>query len=118
METNTNTSPRSVDDNSLIIDDSLILDEETNLSFRDFKYAAGVAFNFIKNKYNKQRISCSDALLELFNYNKEEDNDDIHLTSLYCLTLLMLVNKKNVLENEHYLKIVDYVKTKYVEKLN
>ncbi len=103
-------SPRSIS--------SQIYDEiETHDTFSDnFKQAAGVAFDFIKNKYNKTSVTAGDALLELFNYQKT-DNDDTHLTALFCLSLLMMKNKKNNFDEEHYNLIIRKIVEDFENKL-
>ena len=106
-------SPRSVGDQ----DSAFVTDIGMNVD--QFKQAANVAFNFIKNKYNKNSINAGDALLELYNYeNTSEDDDNVHLTCMYCLAVLMLHSKKASMDSETYDKILDYTKQKYIEKLD
>ena len=111
--TSETSSPRSVQDHELSFP------SEIGITIDQFKEAANIAFTFIKNKHNKTSINAGDALLELYNYESaSNDDNNVHLTCLYCLAVLMLHSKKSSMDSETYDKILEYTKQKYIENLN
>ena len=110
-------SPTSVS----IININEIENDEFNTNFRE---AARHALEFLKNKYSKDSITPGDCLFELFNY--ENNGDNPHLTSLFCLSILMIHHTKNNLDNEDishnssestYQKLLRYTIGLYESKL-
>ena len=74
------------------------------------------AFDYIKQKLNKDRINCGEMLVEFWNYN---ESDGVLFTSLFCLTLLVLIKCKdnlNEIEPNIYKKIFDYTTNMYTTK--
>ena len=109
-------SPKSV---SININE--IENDEFNTNFRE---AAGPALEFLKNKYSKESITTGDCLLEFFSY--ENNGDNTHLTSLFCLSILMIHHTKNNLDNvdisensseSTYQKLLRYTIEMYESKL-
>ena len=81
-------SPKSVSIN--------VGDIENNEFSNNFKLAAGNALEFLKTKLGKESISGGDSLEEFLTY-ENEDND--HLTELFCLAVSMLKAGKENIDN-------------------
>ena len=58
------------------------MNSPTNVSKfdNDFIISSELAFSFIKNKLNKESVTCGDTLLELFNFS--ENNTELLESSL------------------------------------
>lgn len=79
----------------------------------DFHYAADQGLTYVKNKLNKLSVNAGEIILQFYNC----DSVDIELqTKLFCITVLVLVNQKNTLNeinDEIYDKLMNYTVTKY-----
>jgi hypothetical protein len=76
------------------------------------------AFDYIKQKLNKDTINCGEMLVEFWNYN---DSDGVLFTSLFCLTLLVLIKCKdnlNEISDNVYLKLMNYSTNLYNTKID
>ena len=60
-------SPVSIDDIGNTFDQTVL--NELNFSREDFINMATIAFNLLKNKLQKPKISAEDILLAFWNYN-------------------------------------------------
>lgn len=92
------------------------MNSPTNVSKfdNDFIISSELAFSFIKNKLNKESVTCGDTLLELFNFS--ENNTEL-LESLFNLSLLMLFNTRGSIGEENYQKLLQYTIEQYQNKL-
>ena len=79
----------------------------------DFHYAADQGLTYVKNKLNKLSVNAGEIMLEFYNCVSVE----LELqTNLFCITVLVLINKKNSLNeinDEIYDKLMNYTVTKY-----
>tara|TARA_B100001093_G_C26683659_1_gene951601 strand:+ start:688 stop:1032 length:345 start_codon:yes stop_codon:yes gene_type:complete len=76
------------------------------------------AFDYIKQKLNKDRINCGEMLVEFWNYN---ESDGVLFTSLFCLTLLVLIKCKdnlNEISDNIYSKLMNYSTNLYNTKID
>ena len=78
-----------------------------------FNTNANEGLTYVKNKLNKQTINAGEIMLEFYNC----DSIDIELqTKLFCVTILVLMNRKNTLNeiNDNiYEKLMNYTVEKY-----
>ena len=84
----------------------------------DFHNAAHIGFELVKNKLQKQTIKPGEILLEFYKYSGSSVDE---LTSLFCVSILVLVNLKNYLNevnDDTYDKIRTYTISQYSEKLD
>lgn len=88
-----------------------------NIEIEEILLLARNAFSYIKNKTNKNVVTCGDALLEFYNYN---DSDEVNIYSLYCLSKIMLNKIKSDINNiadGSYDKISTYTDSMYYNKI-
>ena len=83
------------------------------LDMEQFHFAAEQGLTYVKNKLNKQTVNAGEIMLEFYNC----DSIDIELqTKLFCVTVLVLMNRKNTLNeinDEIYEKLMNYTVEKY-----
>ena len=73
---------------------------------------------YLKEQLSKSSITGSESLTYFYNY-VPSSNDNTLLKQLFCLSLCMLCNKKDVLNNISegtYNKMLTYTTNKYTEK--
>lgn len=73
---------------------------------------------YLKEQLSKSSITESESLTYFYNY-VPSSNDNTLLKQLFCLSLCMLCNKKDVLNNISegtYNKMLTYTTNKYTEK--
>lgn len=79
----------------------------------DFHSAADQGLTYVKNKLNKHSVNAGEIMLEFYNCVSVE----LELqTKLFCITVLVLINKKNNLNeinDESYDKLMNYTINKY-----
>jgi len=76
---------------------------------QDINNAAQIGFDYLKSKLQKTLLTPGDILLEFWNYNEPESTD--MLVPLFCLSLLVLMKKKdelNVINPEMHNKLLTY----------
>ena len=83
------------------------------IDINNFHSAADQGLTYVKNKLNKNSVNAGEIMLQFYNC----DSVDIELqTKLFCITVLVLVNQKNTLNeinDEIYDKLMNYTVTKY-----
>ena len=83
------------------------------IDINGFHYAADQGLTYVKNKLNKHSVNSGEIMLEFYNCVSVE----VELqTKLFCITVLVLINKKNSLNeinDEIYDKLMNYTVTKY-----
>lgn len=82
-----------------------------------FMYAEE-GLEYLKEELSKSSITGSESLTYFYNY-VPSSNSNILLKQLFCLSLCMLCNKKDVLNNiseDAYNKMLTYTTNKYIEK--
>ena len=82
-----------------------------------FMYAEE-GLEYLKEELSKSSITGSESLTYFYNY-VPSSNSNILLKQLFCLSLCMLCNKKDVLNNISegtYNKMLTYTTNKYTEK--
>ena len=114
-------SPVSIDDIGNTFDQTVL--NELNFSREDFINMATIAFNLLKNKLQKPKISAEDILLAFWNYNLDPSTEDDKyvMTSYFCLAGLILMNKKSVFDekdNTIYINLTNYTINKYNENMS
>tara|TARA_B100001027_G_C16208131_1_gene303821 strand:+ start:569 stop:916 length:348 start_codon:yes stop_codon:yes gene_type:complete len=79
----------------------------------DFHYASDQGLTYVKNKLNKHSVNAGEIMLQFYNC----DSVELELqTKLFCITVLVLVNQKNNLNeinDEIYDKLMNYTVNKY-----
>jgi hypothetical protein len=97
------------------IDDITIVDD---ITIENIFIYAEEGLEYLKEQLSKSSITGSDSLTYFYNY-VPSSNDNILLKQLFCLSLCMLCNKKDVLNNISegtYNKMLTYTTNKYTEK--
>ena len=97
------------------IDDITIVDD---ITIENIFIYAEEGLEYLKEQLTKSSITGSDSLTYFYNY-VPSSNDNILLKQLFCLSLCMLCNKKDVLNNISegtYNKMLTYTTNKYTEK--
>ena len=83
------------------------------LDVEQFHFAADQGLNYVKNKLNKHSVNAGEIMLEFYNCV----SDELELqTKLFCITVLVLMNKKDSLEeinDDIYNKMLTYTVNKY-----
>ena len=83
------------------------------IDINDFHSAADEGLTYVKNKLNKHSVNAGEIMLEFYNC----DSVELQLqTKLFCITVLVLINKKNNLNeinDEIYEKLMNYTVGKY-----
>lgn len=83
------------------------------IDINNFHSAADQGLTYVKNKLNKHSVNAGEIMLEFYNCVSVE----VELqTKLFCITVLVLINKKNSLNeinDEIYDKLMNYTVTKY-----
>ena len=100
-------SPTTVMTDEIPVTISNIMDVE------HFHFAADQGLTYVKNKLNKHSVNAGEIMLEFYNCV----SDELELqTKLFCITVLVLMNKKDSLEeinDDIYNKMLTYTVNKY-----
>ena len=89
-----------------------------DITIDDIFIYAEEGLEYLKEQLSKSSITGSESLTYFYNYIPSS-NSDVLLKQLFCLSLCMLCNKKDVLNNiseDSYNKMLTYTTNKYIEK--
>ena len=79
----------------------------------DFHHASDQGLTYVKNKLNKLSVNAGEIMLQFYNC----ESVDIELqTKLFCITVLVLINRKdtlNEINDDIYEKLMNYTVGKY-----
>ena len=95
-----------------------ISDTIDDITIDDIFIYAEEGLEYLKEQLSKSSITGSESLTYFYNYIPSS-NSDVLLKQLFCLSLCMLCNKKDVLNNiseDSYNKMLTYTTNKYIEK--